>query len=97
MVNLYPKSGATLKKCVRVLTVIGYLVSDLFGIFVGLVVWSLLRLYNVDYVVSVLATMGAALIGAAPFVFVVWFNGLVHWTISDAAEDAKALREQQGV
>jgi hypothetical protein len=97
MVNLYPKSGATLKKCVRVLTVIGYFVSDLFGVFVGLVTWWLLRLYNVDYVVCVLATMGAALLGATPLVLLVWFNGLVHWTISDAAEDTKALREQQGV
>ena len=97
MVNLYPKSGATLKKCVRVLTVIGYFVSDLFGVFVGLVTWWLLRLYNVDYVVCVFATMGAALLGATPLVLLVWFNGLVHWTISDAAEDAKALREQRGV
>lgn len=95
MENLYPKSGATLKKCVRVLNFIGYLVGDLLGVLVGILVWRFTQAKGMQEIVSVFVAWGAAAVAAAPLLFVVWFNGLVHWSIGDAAEAANSLSAQE--
>ena len=94
MFNPYPKSGTKLKKCVRVLSVIGYFVADLCGLCGGFLACVLLKALGVNAWITAFGTIAAAGIVAAPFLFMVWFNGLVLWTISDAADDARALREK---
>lgn len=94
MFNPYPMSGAKLKKCVKVLNIIGYFVADLCGLFGGFLAFVLLEALNVNGWIIAFGTIAAAGMVAAPFLFMVWFGGLVLWTISDAADDSKAVRDK---
>lgn len=94
MFNPYPMSCTKLKKCVNVLNIIGYFVADLCGLFGGFLAFVLLEALNANAWIIAFGAIAAAGIVAAPFLFMVWFGGLVLWTISDAADDARALREK---
>ncbi len=92
--NLYPDSGKKLKKAVKVLNFVGYLLSSVAGISLGLAVGTwLFRAGGNGWLCSAVSVLAGSLAATLP-ILMVWVCGLILWNISDASENSQALRQR---
>lgn len=97
--NLYANSGKKLKKVVRILNPLGYLISDLIGLGAGILTALMLQSSDMNgFLASLICILVAGGVAAVPIVYV-WVRGLIWWNISDtsemAAEVQKHLQNQE--
>lgn len=92
----YPRSGETLKKVVRIYNWVGYALGVLCGVGAGAVTMLLLQSLGAPTWLLTLGTIAGAAAVAGLIIFFVWITGLILWTLSDAAEDADAVKEHLG-
>ena len=93
MNDLYPESGRIIKRVVRIVNVVGYAISDLIGLYVGVVLGMEVYLRYGRIALALHAGFIAAGAVAAVLVFLVWFLGLLLWTYSNIADDVRHIRE----
>lgn len=98
MKSLYPNSGNTIKRIIRVLNIVGYAVSDIIGLCVGAATVILMRYLGVDNgFLLAIGGVGAAGVVAGLLIFSVWFSGLLMWSYSDVVEDVKKIQREVAV
>lgn len=92
--NLYPNSGKKLKKVVRILNPLGYLISDLIGLGAGILTAVLLQSVDMNgFLASLICVLVAGVVAAIPIVYI-WVRGLIWWNISDVSDGIAEIQSQ---
>lgn len=88
---MYKNPGKLIKRCVRGTNNIGYFVSDLIGVVVG--IWAGIQLSMMTDLILVWVLGGIASAGlvAAVCCMVVWLMGLMVYTYGDIADNVEQL------
>lgn len=91
---MYKDAGKKLKSLIHMVTIVGYAIADIIGLFAGIRVGAIMGALDLGVLIQVLSGILVAAVVAAVLMFMVWIANVVLWIYADMSENIKQIKEE---